>query len=55
MGPKAEAARRFVERGGEFAAIASLEKAVAALEGTAGTIVREPRESRLPQRASPRR
>ena len=40
MGPKAEAARRFVEHGGEFAAIASLENAAAALEGNAGTIVR---------------
>lgn len=55
MGPKAEAARRFVERGGEFAAIAPLENAVAALEGDAGTIVRDPRESALPQAASPRR
>jgi carbamate kinase len=41
MGPKAVAARRFVERGGQVAAIASLENARAALEGTAGTIVRQ--------------
>jgi carbamate kinase len=40
MGPKAEAARRFVERGGEVAAIASLENARTALTGGAGTIVR---------------
>jgi carbamate kinase len=40
MGPKAEAARRFVDRGGSIAAIASLNSARAALEGTAGTIVR---------------
>jgi carbamate kinase len=40
MGPKAVAARRFVERGGQVAAIASLENARAALEGNAGTIVR---------------
>jgi carbamate kinase len=40
MGPKAGAARNFIERGGPFAAIASLENARAALEGDAGTIVR---------------
>lgn len=40
MGPKAEAARRFVDAGGDFAAIASLENAQAALDGTAGTTVR---------------
>jgi carbamate kinase len=40
MGPKAEAARRFVDRGGGVAAIASLENARAALTGTAGTVVR---------------
>jgi carbamate kinase len=40
MGPKAEAARRFVERGGETAAIASLENARAALDGVTGTTVR---------------
>jgi carbamate kinase len=40
MGPKAEAARRFVEGGGGMAAIATLEDAEAALGGKAGTIVR---------------
>jgi carbamate kinase len=40
MGPKAEAASRFVERGGETAAIASLENARAALDGVTGTTVR---------------
>ena len=40
MGPKAEAARRFVELGGRMAAIASLENARAALNGGAGTTVR---------------
>jgi carbamate kinase len=40
MRPKAEAARRFVGRGGGVAAIASLENARAALTGTAGTLVR---------------
>jgi carbamate kinase len=44
MGPKAEAARRFVDGGGRFAAIASLESARAALDGDAGTIVRQARE-----------
>jgi carbamate kinase len=44
MGPKADAARRFVEGGGRFAAIASLDNARAAVEGDAGTIVREARE-----------
>ncbi len=40
MGPKALAARRFVERGGELASITSLESAAAALDGSAGTTVR---------------
>ena len=40
MGPKAEAARRFVDGGDGLAAIASLENASAALTGTVGTIVR---------------
>jgi carbamate kinase len=40
MGAKAEAARRFVERGGHVAAIASLDRARAALNGQAGTTVR---------------
>ncbi|MGE5559695.1 MAG: carbamate kinase [Chloroflexota bacterium] len=39
MGPKVEAARRFVAAGGEKAIITSLHKAVAALEGLAGTAV----------------
>src|ERR671910_298883 len=39
MGPKAEAARRFVDHGGSVAAIASLSTARGALDGTAGTIV----------------
>ena len=42
MGPKAEAAARFVTRAGGFAAITSLERATAALEGRAGTICRRP-------------
>ncbi len=37
MGPKVEAAIRFIESGGERAYITSLEKAVEALEGRAGT------------------
>ncbi len=37
MGPKVEAAIRFVEGGGERAYITSLEKALEALEGRAGT------------------
>jgi carbamate kinase len=40
MGPKAEAARRFVNGGGTVAAIASLDSACAAIDGKAGTIVR---------------
>jgi carbamate kinase len=39
MGPKAEAAARFVEAGGRVAAICALEDAVAALAGSAGTLV----------------
>lgn len=39
MGPKVEAAIRFVEGGGERAYITSLEKALEALEGRAGTEV----------------
>jgi carbamate kinase len=42
MGPKAEAAARFVSRGGSFAAITSLERPGAALEGRAGTLCRRP-------------
>ena len=41
MGPKAEAARRFVQGGGGLAAIASLDSAGAALDGNAGTTVRD--------------
>lgn len=37
MGPKVEACRRFLAGGGERAVIASLEEALAALEGKAGT------------------
>ncbi|MCS6936111.1 MAG: carbamate kinase [Candidatus Bipolaricaulota bacterium] len=39
MGPKVEAAIRFLEAGGERACITSLEKALEALEGRAGTEV----------------
>jgi carbamate kinase len=41
MGPKVEAACRFVERTGRWAAIGALEDALAVLEGLAGTMVRE--------------
>jgi carbamate kinase len=45
MGPKIQAAIRFVEGGGARAVIADLEDATAALAGTAGTTVtREPSE-----------
>jgi carbamate kinase len=40
MGPKVEAACRFVERGGRLAAIGALDAAACLLAGTAGTIVR---------------
>jgi carbamate kinase len=40
MGPKIEAAIGFVERGGELAIITSLDKAVLALEGKTGTIIK---------------
>jgi carbamate kinase len=43
MGPKAEAAARFVEASGGMAAIGALEDAVAMLAGAAGTRVRPPR------------
>jgi carbamate kinase len=39
MGPKVEAACRFTERTGGFAAIGALTEAVAVLEGRAGTRV----------------
>jgi carbamate kinase len=41
MGPKAEAAARFVEGGGLLASICSLDRASAALAGEAGTLVGE--------------
>jgi len=37
MGPKVEACRRFVDRGGEASIVASLEHAVDAVEGSSGT------------------
>ena len=37
MGPKVEAALRFVEGGGQRAIIASLQNAAKAIEGTSGT------------------
>jgi carbamate kinase len=40
MGPKAEAACRFVESGGRYAAIGTLEAAAAVAAGGAGTVVR---------------
>jgi carbamate kinase len=39
MGPKVQAAVRFVEGGGSRAAIGDLDEAVAVLEGTAGTTI----------------
>lgn len=39
MGPKVEAALRFIRQGGEKAIIVSLDKAAAALAGEAGTII----------------
>ena len=39
MGPKIEAACRFVERTGRLAAIGAIDQAEAVLEGAAGTIV----------------
>lgn len=39
MGPKVEAACRFVERGGERAVICSLDRIAAAVAGRAGTVV----------------
>jgi carbamate kinase len=39
MGPKADAACRFVEAGGKLAAIGALDDAVRLLDGTAGTVV----------------
>jgi carbamate kinase len=42
MGPKVEAACRFVQAGGRFAAIGALSAACGALAGTAGTRITEP-------------
>jgi carbamate kinase len=42
MGPKVEAACRFVERTGRMAAIGAIEDAADILAGTAGTIVQAP-------------
>ena len=39
MGPKVEAAIRFVENGGKKSIITSLEKAIDALNGKTGTII----------------
>ena len=39
MGPKVEAACRFVEQTGRFAAIGAIESAEALLNGSGGTIV----------------
>jgi carbamate kinase len=41
MGPKVEAACRFVERTGRVAAIGAMEQALAILAGTAGTVVHD--------------
>lgn len=43
MGPKAEAAARFVERTGGLAAIGSLDHIPGLLNGTTGTLVRPDR------------
>jgi carbamate kinase len=39
MGPKVEAAVRFVEQGGEMAVIAPLTRASDAVQGDAGTVI----------------
>jgi len=41
MGPKMQAAIRFVKAGGDKAIITSLDHAVDALEGRTGTIIRK--------------
>ena len=41
MGPKAEAAARFIEGGGKLASVCSVAHAAEALAGEAGTLVRE--------------
>jgi carbamate kinase len=43
MGPKVDAACRFVERTGRIAAIGAMDHAMAILAGTAGTVVDGPR------------
>jgi carbamate kinase len=43
MGPRTEAACRFVERTGRFAAIGALDQAQPVLDGNAGTVVAENR------------
>ncbi len=48
MGPKVEAACRFVEHGGRLAAIGSLRDASAMLDGTAGTLIRADRRDVRP-------
>jgi carbamate kinase len=45
MGPKVEAARRFVARTGRVAGIGALEDASAILEGKAGTVIRQGRNT----------
>jgi carbamate kinase len=40
MGPKVEAACRFVEAGGSYAAICSLSEIASAAAGSAGTVIR---------------
>lgn len=47
MGPKIEAAAAFVDGGGECAIITSLDKAVAALKGKTGTMIRAGVETRF--------
>ena len=48
MGPKVDAACRFVERSGHMAAIGALDDSVAILAGTAGTIITAAREGTPP-------
>jgi carbamate kinase len=48
MGPKVEAAVRFVEAGGHHAAITSLPQIAAAAEGSAGTVVRAEAHAGVP-------
>ena len=53
MGPKVKAACRFVEHGGEFAAIGSIDDAPALLSGIAGTTVSAGARAGLAGVASP--